>query len=249
MQPSARRFSLKTARLATGSKAKGIVGPALRNNPIIQPAADQAIFTMVAGGLENGKMPAWLQSNGGPLTSEQISQTIAYLHTLQGVSPMPTASPTPPPPTDTPLPTGAPTSGPSVPSVPGGPGAAATLAGNPDVGRPEFGLYCAACHGPEGVQGRPNPGSDDGVVPPLNPIDPTIANPDPHVFAANQDVFIQHGSVPSGPEPLLAMPAFGDRNMLSQQQIADIMAYVMSLNGLSAQSAPGAPTPQPSATP
>ena len=226
-----------------GIEGQGISGPALRNNPIIMPAADQALFIMVAGGLENGKMPAWLQSNGGPLTSDQISETIAYLHTLQGVVPLPTASPTPPPPTATPLPAGAPTSGPSVPSEPGGPGAAVALAGNAGLGQADFGLYCAACHGPEGVQGRPNPGSDDGVVPSLNPIDPTIANADLHVFAANQDVFIQHGSVPSGQAPLLMMPAFGDGNMLSQQQIADIMAYVMSLNGVKpATGAPITPT-------
>ena len=61
---------------------------------------------------------------------------------------------------------------------------------------------------------------------------PTIANSDPKVFAANVDLFVQNGSVPDGPSPLLIMPPFGQSNMLTQKQIANIMAYVMSLNGV-----------------
>ena len=93
-------------------------------------------------------------------------------------------------------------------------------------------MYCASCHGPQGVQGIPNPGSDDGSVPPLNPIDPTLANSDPKTFATNVDLFIQNGSVPEGPSPLIMLPPFGSNNMLTQQQIADIIAYVISLNGV-----------------
>jgi mono/diheme cytochrome c family protein len=67
-------------------------------------------------------------------------------------------------------------------------------------------------------------------VPALNPIDPTIANPDPKKFAANIDVFIEHGLVPSGSSPLLQMPPFGDRKLLTDQQMADLIAYIISLN-------------------
>lgn len=66
----------------------------------------------------------------------------------------------------------------------------------------------------------------------MNPIDPTIANPDPKIFAANADLFIQHGSLPEGPGPVLIMPSFGDSKMLTEQQMADLIAYVMSLNGV-----------------
>ena len=95
-----------------------------------------------------------------------------------------------------------------------------------------FGPYCASCHGPEGVMGIPNPGSDDGSVPALNPIDPTIASSDPGVFAVNVDLFIEHGSIPEGPNPLIMMPSFGDDGMLTDQQIADLIAYVMYINGV-----------------
>ncbi len=76
----------------------------------------------------------------------------------------------------------------------------------------------------------PNPDSDDGSVPTLNPIDPTIASKDPKVFATNLDLFIEHGSTPEGPSPALKMPAWGDAKTLTPQQIADVIAYIMSLN-------------------
>ena len=75
-----------------------------------------------------------------------------------------------------------------------------------------------------------NPGSSDGTVPPLNPIDPLLKDPDPKVFAVNIDLFIQHGSVPEGISPFRTMPGWGDQNGLTQQQIADVIAYVISLN-------------------
>jgi len=95
-----------------------------------------------------------------------------------------------------------------------------------------FGTYCAVCHGPEGIVGAPNPASDDDFVPPLNPIDSTMVNADPKIFATNIDLFIEHGSVPPGPAPEISMPGFGDQKMLTPQQIADIIAYVMGLNGV-----------------
>lgn len=65
---------------------------------------------------------------------------------------------------------------------------------------------------------------------PLNPIDSTLINADPKVSAANVDLFIEHGSVPSGDSPQIAMPACGDGKLLTGQQLADIIAYVISLN-------------------
>ncbi len=212
-----------------GIDGQGVDAPALRNSQFVQ-SGDQAVFQTIANGRPGTAMPAWLQANGGPLPETQISDVVAYLHTLQNVPPLPRATPLPPEPTATPLPPNAPTAEPARPSNPGGPGAAVNLTGDPTRGRALFGEYCAVCHGPEGVQGKPNPDSDDGTVPTLNPIDPSIANPDPKVFAANIDLFIEHGSVPSGPSPLLEMPAFGDGKMLAPQQIADLIGYLMQLN-------------------
>ncbi len=213
-----------------GIEGEGVDAPPLRNSSYIQNTSDQDIYGTIANGRRHTEMPAWLQNNGGPLTKAEIINVIGYLETLQNVSPMPSATPGPPEPTEAPQPTGGPTPEPAQPSFPGGPGQAASLSGDSSKGRPEFGMYCASCHGPEGVQGIPNPGSDDGSVPPLNPIDSTIVNPDPKVFAKNVDLFIQHGSIPEGPAPQILMPSFGDSNMLSQQEIADIIAYVISLN-------------------
>ena len=106
------------------------------------------------------------------------------------------------------------------------------MVGSVKLGRALFASDCQACHADAGKGGVPNPGSADGTVPPLNPIDPTLSNPDPQIFAENIDRFIQHGSVPQGPSPKLDMQPFGDSHTLTQQEIANIEAYVLSLNGV-----------------
>ncbi len=213
-----------------GDQGQGMSAPPLRNSQYVQTAGDQAVFTTIAVGRPKASMPAWLQANGGLLTDPQISSVVAYLHTLQNVAPLPTSTPIPPEPTQTPLPPNAPTPEPARPSIAGKPGPALNLVGDATRGMGLFGQYCAVCHGPEGITGFPNPDSDDGNVPTLNPIDPAIANPDPQVFATNIDLFIEHGSVPSGPSPWFIMPSFGDSKMLTDQQIADLIAYIMSLS-------------------
>jgi mono/diheme cytochrome c family protein len=116
------------------------------------------------------------------------------------------------------------------PSNSGGPGAALNLTGNATAGQEIFVANCQKCHGPQGQAGVNNPGSDDGTVPHLNPIDSSLVNSDPLVFAFNLDLFIEHGSTPSGSSPLLSMPAWGDQKKLTPQQIADVIAYVITLN-------------------
>jgi len=112
-------------------------------------------------------------------------------------------------------------------------GPAATIHGNPAAGATKFAI-CASCHGPRGTVGIANPGSDDGTVPSLNPIDPGFiedSNGDAAIFARELDVFLQHGSLPAGSKPLITMLGFGDHKLMSQADIADIEAYVMELNG------------------
>ena len=116
------------------------------------------------------------------------------------------------------------------PSNPGLPGPAINLTGDPNSGMTLFVNNCASCHGTEGKGGVLNPGSSDGTVPPLSPIDPLLKDPDPKVFATNIDLFIQHGSEPEGISPFRTMPGWGDQNDLTQQQIADVIAYIISLN-------------------
>jgi ubiquinol-cytochrome c reductase cytochrome b subunit len=109
---------------------------------------------------------------------------------------------------------------------------AARIIGNARHGGRLFGQYCQDCHGAQGRDNVPNPGSDDGHVPALNPIDREIYDPNPVVFVSRIDPLLQHGSVPPGPHPALRMPDFGDSDSLTQQQIAHLEAYVLSLNGV-----------------
>jgi mono/diheme cytochrome c family protein len=194
-----------------GLQAEGITGPALRNNKFITSSGDQAVASVISQGRAGTEMPAWLEANGGALTAAQIANVVAFLRSYQNVAVVPSATPLPPVPTETPAPANAPTAEPARPSNEGGPGNAVNLTGNADRGEVGFGAYCASCHGPQGRAGRPNPDSDDGAVPGINPIDETIVSSDAKTFASNIDLFIEHGSVPSGAKPQIMMPPFGDR--------------------------------------
>lgn len=123
-----------------------------------------------------------------------------------------------------------PTEEPMQPSNPGGPGPAVTLTGNATNGATVYTANCQSCHGPQGKGGVANPGSADGMIPPLNPVDETMKGSGPKTFATSLDLFIEHGSTPEGPSPALKMPAWGDTKALTPQQIADVIAYIMSLN-------------------
>ena len=114
----------------------------------------------------------------------------------------------------------------------GPPAEAATITGRWKQGEGLFAKRCQSCHGPRGTDKVKNPGSDDGTVPPLNPIDAALASKTASAFAANIDRYIQHGSIPDGPKPELFMPDWGDSRALSQEEIADVEAYVMRLNGV-----------------
>ncbi len=116
------------------------------------------------------------------------------------------------------------------PSNPGGTGDAVNLTGDATAGATVFSTNCVACHGDQGKGGIPNPGSDLGTVPALNPINPALKNADAKVFASNLDLFLEHGSTPKGSAPALQMKAWGDEKLLTPQQIADVIAYVISLN-------------------
>ena len=190
--------------------------PAL-NDPTLLAQFDDAWFkaTISAGRPAQG-MPTW----GTVLSPLQIGDLLALIDQWRTAANVVAATPaaTPAAPQQV------------RPSNSGGPGAALNLAGNVTAGQEVFVANCQKCHGPQGQGGVNNPGSDDGTVPPLNPIDSTLANSEQPVFAFNMDLFIEHGSTPSGSSPQLTMPAWGDQKKLTDQQIADVMAYVISLN-------------------
>lgn len=223
-------------------------------DPTIKAADYQTFATHIDLFVEHGStpegpaptfsMPAW--GDKKLLTPQQIADVIAYVISLNGgasaqapaattsaattaASPQATGSPV--------AAAGSPTQSEpepteegAHPSNPGGPGPAVNLVGDPNSGAQIFSANCQVCHNTQGKGGNPNPGSSDGTIPALNPIDPTIKNPDPKVFATNIDLFVEHGSTPEGPGPTFSMPAWGDKGLLTPQQIADVIAYVMSLN-------------------
>jgi mono/diheme cytochrome c family protein len=133
-------------------------------------------------------------------------------------------------PAATPTATAAPTAQIARPSNPGGPGGAIKLTGDAKAGADIYVTNCKKCHGDNGTGGVSNPGSTDGTVPALNPIDDTLKSSDPVIYATNLDLFIEHGSTPGGDNPQQKMTAWGDEKKLTDQQIADVIAYVISLN-------------------
>jgi mono/diheme cytochrome c family protein len=112
----------------------------------------------------------------------------------------------------------------------GQPGEAVNLTGDATAGATIFKNECEKCHGPEGKGGVENPGATEPTVPGLNPLDPEFVSTDAKTFATNIDIFIEHGATPEGTNPAKVMPAFGDDGKLTPQQIADVIAYVISLN-------------------
>ena len=108
-----------------------------------------------------------------------------------------------------------------------GPAITQNLKGDATSGQTIFAANCAECHGDQGKGGVPNPGSEDGTVPPLNPIDPMFTTKDPATMAKQIDLYVEHGSHTNGTQQ---MPNWGDSGTLTAQQIADVIAYVMSLN-------------------
>ena len=109
-------------------------------------------------------------------------------------------------------------------------GRAAEIVGSAIHGATLYTIKCAPCHGEAGRSDRAD--ARRGNVPPLVPISRAIFSAAPEVFAAQLDRRLQHGAAPAAEHPGVEMPAFGDTDVLTQQQIADVEAYVMSRNGV-----------------
>jgi ubiquinol-cytochrome c reductase cytochrome b subunit len=118
----------------------------------------------------------------------------------------------------------------------------AGIIGDKEHGAILFHQSCIMCHGPHGNnktsvysgyltdKNQSNGTTAPKGVPSLNPIDHDVFNSDPQTFVEIIDQRLQHG-VPNsqgGPN----MPNFGDSHALTQAQIADLEAYVLSINGV-----------------
>ncbi len=202
-------------------------GAALNDSVKLNEFADSWYRDVINNGRPAKGMPTW----GTVLSPQQVSDIIAVIDYWRRNS---SAVPTPAATTE---------SGAEIarPSNSGGAGPAVNLIGDPQSGLQLFVANCQKCHGTNGLGGVANPGSDDGTVPPLNPIDETLISTDPQTYAYNLDLFIEHGSTPAGTNPQQSMPAWGDEGKLKPQQIADLIAYVMSLNPAPAATATTVP--------
>ena len=236
-----------------GKDGKGTARAPALNDPAHLSQFDDAWYkdTIMKGRPAQG-MPTW----GTVLNPAQVNDLLALLDSWRTAAPsaaadakQPTATPAVQPtlaPTPTTAPataTAAPTTSAAVtatevatatvevarPSNEGGPGPALDLKGNTTAGMRVYDSNCTKCHGPQGKGGVDNAGSTDGTIPPLNPIDDTLKSDDAKVYAYNIDLFMEHGSTPDG-KPKEVMPAWGDTKKLTPQQIADVIAYVISLN-------------------
>ncbi len=218
----------------------GTVGPDL-SSEILQDKSREWLITQIRNPrshFPNSIMPPFTSLN-----SQQINAVVDYLLSL-AYGPASASTITPGPKSEIPPPRALP-SPPSAVTLPSGqkarklirrplgpPGPAAAIIGNPDHGAMLFKADCESCHGPQGTDKVANPGSDAGFVPSLNPINHALFDPDLQIFAENIDRYIQHGSIPKGPNPGLRMLPFGDNNTLTQQAISQIEAYILRLNGV-----------------
>jgi mono/diheme cytochrome c family protein len=68
-----------------GEKGEGITGASLRKD---WPGINVTAFLefTIARGVSGSRMPAWAQSNGGPLTNQQIADVTAYIRTFKPVA-------------------------------------------------------------------------------------------------------------------------------------------------------------------
>ncbi len=205
----------------------GTIGPDLSSG-VLQGKSPQWLHIQILDPKKhdpNTLMPAFSSA-----TDQQISDIVDYLMTLEGAKSPSRPAPSTIPPVETAAPK--PTSKKEVIGPHGSPGPAASIIGNADMGAVTFRNICEACHGLKGMDKVPNPGSDDGTVPPLNPIDRHLFSENAQIFADHIDRIIQHGSIPEGPNPALRMLPFADDHTLTQPQIANVEAYVMKLNGV-----------------
>ena len=237
-----------------GANGEGTArAPALNSKELLTQFDDAWLQQTITQGRPSKGMPTW----GTVLSPEQINSLVAYIRSWEatapviptpgvnatpagGVTPSASASPAA---TETPLPNATETvtateaagaaaeiARPSNGNLTPGPAITENIAGDPQAGAQVFVDNCKKCHGDAGQGGVDNPGSTDGTVPPLNPIDETLVSKDQKVFATNIDLFIEHGSTPEGDNPKQVMDAWGDTGKLSKQQIADVIAYIISLN-------------------
>ena len=209
----------------------GVIGPALTAQ-LLQGKTHQWLIAQIRNPKSHN--PSSIMPSFASATNQQVGDIVDFLLSIahgKPVTPGPLAKGPSGPPVSAGAPQKIPT--PAVATGPSGPPEAASFViGSVELGGTIFHQNCEPCHGPQGKDKVPNPGSTDGTVPPLSPIDPALFNKDAQTFVNNIDPYIQHGSTPEGPNPALRMLSFGDSESLTQQMITNVEAYILFLNGV-----------------
>ncbi|MBI5030869.1 MAG: c-type cytochrome [Chloroflexi bacterium] len=70
-----------------GTRGEGGAGNVLNSKALLTSATDDILFETIRAGRPNTTMPAWGQSNGGPLTDEDIRQVVSFLRAWEPTAP------------------------------------------------------------------------------------------------------------------------------------------------------------------
>jgi ubiquinol-cytochrome c reductase cytochrome b subunit len=210
----------------------GAVGPEF-TGALLKGKSRQWLITQIRN--PKAHFPNSIMPPFSSLPDQQVNDVVDFLLTIaQGEkpSPAPVTESSPPTLKSAKAQPGAAPSAAVVTGPQGPPGPASFVIGNAELGEYLFKQSCEQCHGPLGKDRVPNPGSADGFVPALNPVSPRLFSGNAQHFVNNIDPYLQHGSIPAGPNPVLRMLAFGDTESLTQQMITNVEAYVLHLNGV-----------------
>jgi cytochrome c oxidase cbb3-type subunit 3 len=121
---------VENCAMCHGLDGQGRIGANLGSFPGI--SVDSTLRQAIAEGIGGSVMPAWLQSEGGPLSDQEVDDIVAYIiQSFEGTSPI------------APAPTYVP---PDIPPLP-------DVEGDPTLGAVVYQANCTVCHGDQG-QGR-----------------------------------------------------------------------------------------------
>ena len=90
---------------------------------------------------------------------------------------------------------------------------------------------CVGCHGPDGLGGYPNNNVAGGKIPKLSGVKETFTKPE--LIAKIKRGVKPIKNDPKGPEPLVAMPAWGEK--LDEAELDAVASYLLSLGSKSAE--------------
>ena len=70
-----------------GAQGEGGVGPALNDRAVLKNTLDAIFFSVIRSGVPGTEMPAWSVDFGGPLTDEDIRDSVAYIRAWEPNAP------------------------------------------------------------------------------------------------------------------------------------------------------------------